>query len=71
MPVTFYPRVINKIDTDFSNEELSLLIRGLIHNWNTKKNDSVTNLTLEVKTPTTYSSKSDSEYYSLEAAKRL
>ena len=52
--VTFSPRVINKTDVDFSNEELFLLNIGMKYSVHTKKKDLVTNPALEAETALSY-----------------
>ena len=48
--VKFYPRVVNKTDIQFSNEELVLLHKGLKYNLNYKRKTRITTLTLEAET---------------------
>ena len=49
-PVTVYPTVINKTDTDFSNEQLSVLNKGMQYNLH-KKTDWLTNFTVQLNLP--------------------
>lgn len=47
-PVTVYPTVINKTDTDFSTQELSTLNKGMQYNLHTKKKHWVTNFAVKL-----------------------
>ena len=67
MPVT-YPRVINKTERHFSNEELPLLNEGLKYNLNTKKNEWVSKLALEAETAISHLPGTDHEYYRRQVA---
>jgi hypothetical protein len=46
----FYPRVINKSDITFTDEELTLLKKGLKYNINYRNKDRLSTLTLEDET---------------------
>ena len=50
-PVTVYPTVINKTDTDFSNEQLSMLNKGMQYNLHEKKEYWLTNFTVQLNLP--------------------
>jgi hypothetical protein len=49
----FYPRVVNKTNNAFSNDELSLLNKGLIYNLGHKQKYWITNLAFEAETAIT------------------
>jgi hypothetical protein len=50
----FYPRVDNRTDIEFSDNELTLLNKGLKHNFSYKPKNWIKNLALEAETALTY-----------------
>jgi len=50
---SFYPRIINNANITFSNNETTLLEKGLKYNLHTKKKNWLVNLALEAETAIT------------------
>jgi hypothetical protein len=67
----FYPRVINNMDISFSEEENSLLEKGLKYDLHPKKKDWLKNLALEAETAITLLPTSDRDYYRKRVADKI
>jgi hypothetical protein len=59
----FYPRVVNKSSITFTNDEITLLNKGLKYNLHRKKGKWLTNLALEAETDINLLPFTDREYY--------
>ena len=59
----FYPRVVNKSNIIFTNEEITLLNKGLKYNLHLKKEKWLTNLALEAEMAINFLPITDREYY--------
>ena len=60
---SFYPRVVNKSNITFTNDEITLLNKGLKYNLHRKKGKWLTNLALEAETAINLLPLTDREYY--------
>jgi len=60
---SFYHIIISNINITFTNNEISLLEKGLKYNLHTKKINCLTNLALEAETAVTQLPNHDSEFY--------
>jgi hypothetical protein len=58
----FYPRVDNRTDITFSNDELAFLNKGLKYNLNYKHKNWIETLALEAETATSYLPHTEQEY---------
>ena len=69
--VSFYPRVINNTNIDFSEEELNLLNKGLKYNLAKKPKRWINNLAFEAETAITLLPQSEQDYTRHQVAKNL
>jgi hypothetical protein len=69
--VTFYPRVVNKTDINFTDKELQLLEKGLKYNLHNKKKNWLTTLALETETALNPLPQTEREYFRNRAAENL
>ena len=60
---TFYPRVVNNTNINFSNNEMRLLHKGLKYNMHTKKKNWVQTLALEAETAITHLPTTERDVY--------
>jgi len=60
---SFYPRVVNKSNITFTNDEVTLLNKGLKYNLHRKKGKWLTNLALEAEKAINLLPFTDREYY--------
>jgi hypothetical protein len=67
----FYPRVINKTDISVSNDELSLLSRGLIYNLSYKHKNWIATLALEAETAVSYLPTAEQDYARYQVAHNI
>ena len=69
--IKFYPRVVNKTNINFTNNEISLLEKGPKYNLHSRKNNWLTTLALEAETAITSLPTSDRDYYRKQFANRI
>jgi hypothetical protein len=67
----FYPRVINKTDISFSNDELSLLSKGLKYNLSYKHKNWIETLALEAETAVSYLLTAEQDYIQYQVAHNI
>jgi len=67
----FYPRVVNKTNIHFSDDELGLLNKGLKYNLSKKHEHWISNLALEVETAVTLLPPGEQDYIRHQVAKNV
>ena len=68
---SFYPRVINTTDIEFSEQEMKLLEKGPKYNLHSKPKDFIQTLALEAETAITHLPPTDREVYRKMTAERI
>ena len=68
---TFFPRVVNKTNILFSNNELKLLEKGPKYNIHSHKRNWLTTLALEAETSITHLPSTDCDYFRKQVAIRI
>jgi len=69
--MNFYPRVINKTNIIFSDEELGLFNKGLIYNLGKKHKQWISNLAMEAETAITLQPPGEQDYVRHQVAKNI
>jgi len=69
--MSFYPRVVNKTNIIFSDEELGLLNKGLIYNLGKKQKQWISNLAMEAETAITLLPPGEQDYVCHQVAKNM
>jgi hypothetical protein len=67
----FYPKVINKTDITFTDEEMTLLNKGLKYNLNYRNKDELITLALEAETAISLLPSHEQEYLRYQVAHNL
>ena len=68
---TFFPRIVNKTDISFSNEELGLLNKGLKYNLEHKHKYWINKLAVEAENMVTLLPPGEQEYIRYQIAKNI
>ena len=68
---TFFPRIVNKTDISFSNEELGLLNKGLKYNLEHKHKYWINKLAVEAENMVTLLPPGEQEYICYQIAKNI
>jgi hypothetical protein len=67
----FYPRVINKTEIDFSEDEINLLIKGLKYNLGHKQKNWVNNLAFEAESAISFLPPGEQEHSRYQVAQNI